>query len=157
MAIRRLFIFSFVLLFSSAFLLQQPDLLPEPKARLLVPTDHLAEYPDIAIDKKGTIWIVYMQMIDQREQIVLRALRNGAWVDSLVLDRAELTYRPRIAAAPDGTIWLSWARGEKGKTSLVAMPVTNGQKGEMEMVSAGHASKIWRWMRAAGCGWPGKK
>ncbi|MGH7601287.1 MAG: hypothetical protein ACREOI_33430, partial [bacterium] len=101
-----------------------------------MPADHLAEYPDIAIDMKGTIWIVYMQMTDQEEQIVLRAFRNGTWADSLILDRAELAYRPRIVIAPKETIWISWARGEKGKTSIVAMPVANGQKGQMEMVNA---------------------
>src|SRR5688572_17900022 len=101
MPLRRIFICIFVLLFCSAFLLQQPDSIPEPKSRLLVPADHLAEYPDIAIDAKGTIWIVYMQMIDQQEQIVLQALRDGTWADSLILDRTELTYRPQIAMAPN--------------------------------------------------------
>jgi hypothetical protein len=140
MTFRRILICIFVLLFCSSFWLRQPDLIPEPNSRLLVPADHLAEYPDIAIDAQGTIWIVYMQMIAQQEQIVLRAFRNETWADSLILDRAELTYRPRIAAAPDGTIWISWARGEKGRPSIVAMPLTNGQKGQMEIVNSDQAA-----------------
>jgi hypothetical protein len=140
MSIRRLFIFIIILLFCSAFLLQQPDLIPELKSRLLVPAGHLAEYPDLAIDSKGAIWIVYMQMIEQQEQIVLRSFRDGAWADSLILDRADFAYRPSITVASNGTIWASWARGEKGKIGVVATSVSNGQKGQPEVVSTAPAN-----------------
>ena len=139
----RISILSVLLLLCSSLLIQKSALMPEPKFHLSLPANHLAEYPDLAIDAKGTIWIVYMQMHEQQEQIVLRSFRDRTWADSLVLDRAELTYRPTITINSNGTIWVSWTRGEKGKTSVVAMSISNGRAGQLEFASTDHAAN-WR-------------
>jgi hypothetical protein len=75
---RRFFIFPISIILCSFYFFQKSEFTPEPAIRLSVPVNHLAEYPDIAIDPDGTIWIVHMQMIEQQEQIVLRAFRHEA-------------------------------------------------------------------------------
>ncbi len=132
----RFFIFPLLLLTGSYFL-QTPSALPEPALRVPVTNAALAEYPDLAFDAAGTLWGAYQQMQDQEESIRVRAYRNGAWADSLLLDRARLACKPRLAAAPDGTLWVSWARAEAGGLVLVATPIVNGQPGAQEIIADG--------------------
>ncbi|MCK6558758.1 CehA/McbA family metallohydrolase [bacterium] len=132
----RFFIFPLLLL-TGFYFLETPSPLPEPALRVPVTSAALAEYPDLAFDAGGTLWVAYQQMQDQEESIRVRAYRNGAWADSLLLDRARLACKPRLAAAPDGTLWVSWARAEAGGLVLVVTPIVNGQPGPQEIIADG--------------------
>ena len=145
MPLRKMLVLALLLLISSFFLAQKSKSLPEPKIRALLPANALAEYPDLAL-AGGAIAIVYQQMDEPQEIIVLSMYRDGVWVDSLVLDRADIVYRPRLTVSPEGTLWVSWARKNQNAIEVVVLPVNEGRPGQMEVVSTGSARNWWQAM-----------
>lgn len=146
MSHRKMLVLALLLLISSFFLAQKSKPLPEPKIRALLTANPLVEYPDLALAEDGTLAIVYQQMDEPQEIIVLSMYRDGVWVDSLVLDRADIVYRPRLTVSPEGTLWVSWARKNQNAIEVVVLPVNEGRPGQMEVVSTGSARNWWQAM-----------
>lgn len=90
-------------------------------------TNHpFAEYPDICQDKTGDIFIVYSEMIDGKERIVLKIVHDLVMTDSLqVSESVGIEGFPRIVSCPSGVVWIVWAGKRGGNWDLYARNMTN--------------------------------
>jgi len=69
------------------------------------------EAPTVAVDTSGGVWVAWTARWEDDEVIWLQ--------DSQGLTReiavAKLASNPRIAAGPDGSVWLTWVMGDEGR------------------------------------------
>ena len=71
--------------------------------------------PHVARSADGTIYLVWQSMAGRISQIRLKYLRAGHWSETVaVTNSAANDWSPAVAAAPNGSAWISWDRYRKG-------------------------------------------
>ena len=71
--------------------------------------------PHVARSADGTIYLVWQCMAGRNSQIRLKYLRDGRWSETVaVTNLAANDWSPAVAAAPNGSAWISWDRYQKG-------------------------------------------
>jgi len=86
-----------------------------------------AEYPDLCQDISGDIFIVYSELVEGRERIILKKVHDFIVTDSIqISDSSGIEGFPRIVCNPSGAIWIVWAGKRNGNWNLYARNLTNG-------------------------------
>ena len=71
--------------------------------------------PHVARSADGTIYLAWQSMAGRNSQIRLKYLREGRWSETVaVTNSAANDWSPAVAAAPNGSAWISWDRYRKG-------------------------------------------
>ena len=71
--------------------------------------------PHVARSPDGTIYVVWQSMAGRNSQIRLKYLREGRWSETVaVTNSAANNWSPAVAAAPNGSAWISWDRYRRG-------------------------------------------
>ncbi|MFA4839471.1 MAG: DUF3604 domain-containing protein [Candidatus Neomarinimicrobiota bacterium] len=91
-------------------------------------TSHpFAEYPDLSQDKTGDIFIVYSELIDGKERIMLKIIHDFVVIDSLqISESAGIEGFPRIVSCPSGIVWIVWAGKRDGNWDLFTRRLSSG-------------------------------
>ena len=83
--------------------------------------DHYDKYPSVAFDRSGTMWVAYTSMHDDRDEVILRARRNGRWTGELRLDGGEgFDANPKLLVDREGSLWVFWSGRRHGTWSVFA-------------------------------------
>ncbi len=86
----------------------------------ILPAGKLEGHPDIVTGAKGRLWLVAHSWRNGSQDIVFYTLENGGWRQMPdVSSSPDPDYRPRIAAAPDGSIWCAWDTYSRGKYRIM--------------------------------------
>ncbi|MCP5114694.1 MAG: DUF3604 domain-containing protein, partial [bacterium] len=82
----------------------------------ILPAGRLEGHPDLVADANGALWLVAQSWRNGSQDIVFYKLENGGWRQMPdVAATLQPEYRPRIASAPDGSLWVAWDAYSKGK------------------------------------------
>ncbi|MCP5109959.1 MAG: hypothetical protein GY953_03905, partial [bacterium] len=103
----------------------------------VLPAGKLEGRPDLVADGKGALWLVSQSWRNPSQDIVFYRLENGGWrrMPDVASTRAP-EFRPRVAVAPDGSVWAAWDAYFKGKyhVRVRRFDPTRNQWGEPEHV-----------------------
>ncbi|MCS7026545.1 MAG: DUF3604 domain-containing protein [Bryobacteraceae bacterium] len=113
------------------------------------------DYPAVAVDKDGTLWLAYLESKHHPEhnkiranllqppenfelyqtpppgdQILLCKYQNGQWSPPVAVSNpgGDL-YRPAVAVDRQGVVWVFWSQAERGEFDLWVKPVRGGRPG----------------------------
>ena len=71
--------------------------------------------PHVARAGDGTIYVVWQALVGRYSQIRMKYLRDGRWSETVsVTNGAANDWAPAVAAAPNGSAWISWDRYDPG-------------------------------------------
>ncbi len=71
---------------------------------------YFAEYPDICQTRGGVLWIVYSEIKDSVEQVVLKKIENMTVTDSIIISQPrEGNFKPRIVCDRQNRLWICWS------------------------------------------------
>lgn len=119
------------------------------------------EYPAIAADGRGRVYVAYdFTSEDDREAICLTSFDDGdlsfqpvteddpprryleiagapGWRTPVQVSSASgIEYRPRLAVAPDGVVWIVWSARRAGRWNVFARTYADGRLGgELQLTS----------------------
>lgn len=66
------------------------------------------EYPAVAVDRNGVVWVVWIRDSVAGDQVFLRGYSNGAWQPEIAVSEAGAAYVPVIACDQDNRLHLVW-------------------------------------------------
>ncbi|MBU2505550.1 MAG: hypothetical protein KJ799_02340 [Bacteroidetes bacterium] len=84
-------------------------------------TDHpYAEYPDLSVDSENNVWVVFIEMIDEKEQITLLKIVDSITKDSFnVSEYKGNEFKPRIFCDKDDVLWIVWSAKRESNWNIV--------------------------------------
>lgn len=103
---------------------------------LQLTSHHLAEYPDICQDQKGNVWVVYSELNENRERIVLKKVVNFTVVDSMIVNHLDgLESFPRLTCDQKNRLWITWCAKRENNWDIYARILTDGKWSDEMRVS----------------------
>jgi hypothetical protein len=82
----------------------------------ILPAGTLEAHPSLVADRGGRIWLAAQAYRHGSMDIVFYAREASGWRQMPdAADSPDPEFRPRLAAAPDGSVWCAWDAESKGK------------------------------------------
>lgn len=139
-----------------------------PPSAAIAPHPDEQDYPAAAADKRGNVWLAYLEFrhnpdhdrirANFREapanfdamkapaggdQVLLRKRSAGAWSEAIAITApgGDL-YRPAVAVDGGGRVWVFWSENRKGNFDVWARPVDNGKPGQPLQLTTAPGSDV---------------
>lgn len=84
------------------------------------------DYPAIAVDSEGRVWVAYVSWEQEADVIYVRSYDGEAWSKALAVAGPGDFYQVKLAREGRNRLWLVWAAQEEGNWDLYAR-VHDGQ------------------------------
>ncbi len=98
----------------------------------------LCEYPDLALTGTGHQLIVFTELVDGEERIILKRYSNLRLIDSLQVGTATgLEYRPRIISTGPESAWIVWSARRISSWDLYTRNYRDGILGDEIRLTSG--------------------
>lgn len=95
-----------------------------PFSERVSPTVAEDEFPAIACDRRGRVWVAWQSWDGKADALVATRREGGRWAEpTRIVDAAGDFYRVRLAPDGDGGVWAVWAELRDGNWDLWARPL----------------------------------
>ncbi|MEW6360468.1 MAG: hypothetical protein AB1696_29325 [Planctomycetota bacterium] len=99
---------------------------PDPKADFAAGPDD--DYPAIACDASGKVFVAWVRYQDKKDEVLLRRLDGKAWSPAEKVSEAPGDFfKAKAAVDGDGRLWVAWAAQVEGNWDLYARTLKDGQ------------------------------
>jgi len=141
-----------------------------PVAAQLTSTRDEQDYPAVAVDRDGNIWVSYLQFTPNPkflgirmaapgaepitnfaelaeptggDQVFVMRYASGKWSDPIPVSppRGDL-YRPTVAVDGSNCVWVFWSANSGGNFDIFAAPVQAGRAGKPQQLTTERGSDI---------------
>lgn len=115
-----------------------------PPVEQISDRDYENDYPSVAVDKAGNVWVAWVGYRNESEEILLRRLSQGSWSEPVkVTEKPGDLFSTAMAADGKSRIWIVWSEREDGNWHLMARSYNGNSWSHIQKLISGQGNNLF--------------